>query len=205
MPRTPCQRTRRSLHSAPIDNRWNKKLEFVYSLVTQIGAAVHHPPLPSSPFAVNPSPPPTPTTNDGVSSQTRNAPLSPLSSSIPTSSQFTRITGAGHQPRSKANPTPTVARMPTSIPISRNVEQYGNTTAAHHHRDTTTTANVTHTDFPYHFIFPPLFPPPFRTVRQVCRTTCPSWSRMHLSNGETNWETAHKYQRDGCRAYSSTT
>lgn len=28
---------------APIDNRWNKKLEFVYSLVTQIRAAARHP------------------------------------------------------------------------------------------------------------------------------------------------------------------
>lgn len=44
-----CQYTRgRSVHSAPIDNRWNKKLEFVYSLVTQIRAAIpNHPPLSS--------------------------------------------------------------------------------------------------------------------------------------------------------------
>lgn len=35
---------------APIDNRWNKKLEFVYSLVTQIRAAARHPrPTPSDP------------------------------------------------------------------------------------------------------------------------------------------------------------
>jgi len=35
----------RSLHpgTPPIDNRWNKKLEFVYSLVTQIRAAARHP------------------------------------------------------------------------------------------------------------------------------------------------------------------
>lgn len=44
----------RSVHSAPIDNRWNKKLEFVYSLVTQIRAAtlLSYPLLPSSPFHV---------------------------------------------------------------------------------------------------------------------------------------------------------
>lgn len=43
----------RSVHSAPIDNRWNKKLEFVYSLVTQIRAAtlLSYPLLPSSPFS----------------------------------------------------------------------------------------------------------------------------------------------------------
>lgn len=37
--------------------------------------------------------------------------------------------------------------------------------------------------------FSPLFPAraPFRSVRRVCRTTCPPWPRMHLSNGETNW------------------
>lgn len=42
------------MHSAPIDNRWNKKLEFVYSLVTQIRAAtlLSYPLLPSSPFHV---------------------------------------------------------------------------------------------------------------------------------------------------------
>lgn len=41
----------RSVHSGPIDNRWNKKLEFVYSLVTQIRAAIlPYPLLLSSPF-----------------------------------------------------------------------------------------------------------------------------------------------------------
>lgn len=38
---------------APIDNRWNKKLEFVYSLVTQIRAAARHP----RPTLSNPLPP----------------------------------------------------------------------------------------------------------------------------------------------------
>ena len=38
----------RSVHSAPIDNRWNKKLEFVYSLVTQIRAAILSSPPPVS-------------------------------------------------------------------------------------------------------------------------------------------------------------
>lgn len=46
----------RSVHSAPIDNRWNKKLEFVYSLVTQIRAAIpNHPPPPSPPFVSFPN------------------------------------------------------------------------------------------------------------------------------------------------------
>lgn len=45
---------------APIDNRWNKKLEFVYSLVTQIRAAARHPrPTLSGPL---PAPAASPTT-----------------------------------------------------------------------------------------------------------------------------------------------
>lgn len=43
----------RSLHPGPrpIDNRWNKKLEFVYSLVTQIRAAARHPRPTLPPFS----------------------------------------------------------------------------------------------------------------------------------------------------------
>jgi len=53
----------------------------------------------------------------------------------------------------------------------------------------TDTSTVLHPRALVSLYFSPLFLPcaPFRSVRRVCRTTCPSWPRMHLSNGETNW------------------
>lgn len=166
---------------APIDNRWNKKLEFVYSLVTQIRAAARHP----RPTLSKPSPAGrtlATTTAADISDQHESAFPLPTALSATTS---TTIVGERTSSRTTLCAVPTPAESRAALP--KRQRQL--------HRQTTYTQSPSPTRRPYtppplvSLYFSPLFPAraPFRSVRRVCRTTCPSWPRMHLSNGETNW------------------
>lgn len=76
---------------APIDNRWNKKLEFVYSLVTQIRAAARHPrPTLSKPIPAGRTPPTT--TAADISDQHEPAFPLPTALSATTSTHHRRRT-----------------------------------------------------------------------------------------------------------------
>lgn len=163
---------------APIDNRWNKKLEFVYSLVTQIRAAARHPRPTLSKLSPAGRAPPTTTAAD-ISDQ--HEPAFPLPTAL---SATTIVVGERTSSRTTPCAVPTPAESRTALP--KRQRQL--------HRQTTYTQSPSPTRRPYtrRFVslyFSPLFPAraPFRSVRRVCRTTCPSWPRMHLSNGETNW------------------
>ena len=154
---------------APIDNRWNKKLEFVYSLVTQIRAAIRAtlccPPLLLF-VSLPPFPPPSSRrVESSRATITRTFQLF-LRHRYPTSSRFARVTDIDNAP------TPTTGA--TSIP--RCPRKRATTT--------TSTCRLVPTLSPT----PPPSPlprpfPSFRSVRRVC----PSFYRMHLSNVETNW------------------
>lgn len=173
---------------APIDNRWNKKLEFVYSLVTQIRAAARHPrPTLSKPFPASrtlptttAAPPTSPTNTSQRSLFRRRSPPPPPPPPPPA-------------PLSSAN-VPRHERRRARYQHQQKAERrYQSTSGSYTGRDHLYPVAVTDTSTVYpplvSLYFSPLFPAraPFRSVRRVCRTTCPSWPRMHLSNGETNW------------------
>jgi len=169
---------------APIDNRWNKKLEFVYSLVTQIRAAARHPrPTLSKPSPVGRTLATTAAAD--ISDQHKSA--------FPLPTTLSAVRHHQHHYRRR-----------TTLYLVTNDAVRGTNTSRKQSGATKAPAAVTQADHLYPVavtdtstVYPPLvslyFSPlfsaraPFRSVRRVCRTTCSSWPRMHLSNGETNW------------------
>lgn len=159
-----CQCTRRFLHSAPIDIQPNKKFEFVYSLVTQIRERRSAMPASSFPLCTL------------FYHPLRSRRFLPTQTSLflhrhrRCSSRVCHWHGTAQR---KQDQHRQITQMPSVNP--------GRIPRRHHHH-----CNW-HRQVLVSLYFSPLFPWPFRSVRRVCRTICPSWPRMHLSNGETNW------------------
>lgn len=173
---------------APIDNRWNKKLEFVYSLVTQIRAAARHPrPTLSKPFPASrtlpttTAAPPTSPTNTSQRSLFRRRSLRYRHRHRHHQHHYRRRTYLVTNDAVRGTNTSGKQSGATKAPAA--------VTQADHLYPVAVTDTSTVYPPLVSLYFSPLFPAraPFRSVRRVCRTTCPSWPRMHLSNGETNW------------------
>jgi len=130
-----------SAPGAPIDNRWNKKLEFVYSLVTQIRAAARHP----RPTLSKPSPASRPTTTADISDQ--HEPAFPL----PTTLSATTSVIVGEHTSSRTKPCAVPIPAESRVALPKRQWQL--------HRQTTYTQSPSPTRRPYtrrsyHFIFP---------------------------------------------------
>lgn len=127
---------------APIDNRWNKKLEFVYSLVTQIRAAARYPRPTLSKLSPAGRTPPTTTAAD-ISDQHE------LAFPLPTALSATTIVGGRTSSRTTPCAVPTPVESRTALPkYQRQL-----------HKQTTYTQSPSPTRRPYtrrsyHFIFP---------------------------------------------------